>query len=78
MCALHIILTAHSITLHSSFSRYEVNQDHHDHLIDVDTGEILEFHHEGLEQLKEKIAQEMGYDLVDHRLELYAKKRKKN
>ena len=59
-----------------SFSRYELNDDHHDHLIDIDSGEIVEFHSDELEALKEKIAQDMGFDLVDHRLELYAKKRK--
>lgn len=58
-----------------SFSRYELNDDHHDHLIDIDSGEIVEFHNEELEALKEKIAKDMGYDLIDHRLELYAKKR---
>jgi Fur family ferric uptake transcriptional regulator len=58
-----------------SFSRYELNDDHHDHLIDIDNGEIVEFHNEELEALKEKIAKDMGYDLIDHRLELYAKKR---
>jgi len=59
-----------------SFSRYELNDDHHEHLIDVDTGEIIEFQNEELEALKEKIVNDMGYDLVDHRLELYVKKRK--
>lgn len=59
-----------------SFSRYELNDDHHDHLIDIDSGEIVEFHSDELEALKEKIAKDMGFELVDHRLELYAKKRK--
>lgn len=54
-------------------SRYElVSDDHHDHLIDINTGEIIEFHDESLENLKSKIAEELGYKLVDHRLELYA------
>lgn len=54
-------------------SRYElVSDDHHDHLIDINTGEIIEFHYESLENLKSKIAEELGYKLVDHRLELYA------
>ena len=57
-----------------TFSRYELNTDHHDHLIDMDTGKILEFHNDELETLKEKIAHEMGFDLVDHRLELYGRK----
>ncbi|MBT4879088.1 MAG: transcriptional repressor [Alphaproteobacteria bacterium] len=64
-------------------SRYElVSDDHHDHLIDIHTGEIIEFHDESLENLKSKIAEELGYKLVDHRLELYAtsldKKEKKH
>ena len=54
-------------------SRYElVSDDHHDHLIDINTGEIIEFHDESLENLKSKIAEALGYKLVDHRLELYA------
>ena len=54
-------------------SRYElVSGDHHDHLININTGEIIEFHDESLEKLKSKIALDLGYKLVDHRLELYA------
>jgi Fur family ferric uptake transcriptional regulator len=54
-------------------SRYEfVSDDHHDHLIDINTGEIIEFHNEELETLKAGIAKKLGYKLVDHRLELYA------
>ncbi len=59
------------------YSRYEVNWDHHHHLIDLETGQVIEFQNEELEALKEKIANELGYDLVDHRLELYGKKLKK-
>ncbi|CAK6551282.1 MAG: Fe2+ or Zn2+ uptake regulation protein Fur/Zur [Candidatus Midichloria mitochondrii] len=58
-------------------ARYEANYSnarHHHHLIDVDSGEILEFADEELEQLKEKIAKKLGYELTDHRLELYGKK----
>ena len=54
-------------------ARYEeVTEDHHDHLIDVKTGEIIEFFDEELEKMKESIAERLGYQLVDHRLELYA------
>ena len=54
-------------------SRYEeAGLGHHDHLIDVNTGEVLEFHNADLEHLKQEIAARLGYDLVDHRLELYA------
>lgn len=56
------------------YSRYEVNWDHHHHLIDLETGKVVEFQNEELERLKVKIAKELGYDLVDHRLELYGKK----
>lgn len=58
------------------YSRYEVNWDHHHHLIDLETGEVHEFQNDELEKLKERIAKEMGYQLVDHRLELYGKKLK--
>lgn len=59
------------------YSRYELNWDHHHHLIDLDTGKVVEFQNDELEALKEKIALELGYELVDHRLELYGKKIKK-
>ena len=54
-------------------ARYEeASTDHHDHLINIKTGEVIEFYNREIEVLKEKIAKELGYDLVDHRLELYA------
>lgn len=56
------------------YSRYEVNWDHHHHLVDLETGEVVEFQNDELEKLKVKIAEELGYELVDHRLELYGKK----
>lgn len=59
------------------YSRYELNWDHHHHLIDLETGKVVEFQSAELEALKEKIAHELGYELVDHRLELYGKKLKK-
>lgn len=59
-------------------SRYEpVPDSHHDHLINVETGEVLEFHNEEIEELQRKVADEMGFRLVDHRMELYGKPRKK-
>ncbi len=57
-------------------SRYEEAGEHHEHLVDIETGEVHEFYNEELEMLKTEIAREMGYDLIDHRLELYGKKRK--
>ena len=55
-------------------ARYEIQNDHHHHLIDVDTGEVIEFKNAEIEKLKAKIAEEMGFDLIDHKLELYGKK----
>ena len=53
-------------------SRFEeVPEEHHDHLIDVRTGDVIEFQNEEIERLQEFIAKELGYKLVDHRLELY-------
>ena len=57
-----------------NFSRYEVNMEHHHHLIDVDSGDVVEFQNEELEILKEKIANELGFELVDHRLELFGRR----
>lgn len=55
-------------------ARYEhVETDHHDHLIDTDTGRVIEFNSEEIEKLQERIARELGYELVGHRLELYGK-----
>ncbi len=53
-------------------SRYEaVSDEHHDHLINVETGEVLEFHNDEIEKLQEEIARRLGFKLVDHRMELY-------
>ena len=53
-------------------ARYEEIQDeHHDHLIDLRTGKVIEFTNAEIEHLQERIAQELGYKLVDHRLELF-------
>lgn len=57
-------------------ARYETaDDDHHDHLIDVVSGEVIEFVDEEIEALQIKIAEKLGYELVDHRLELYGKKK---
>ncbi len=53
-------------------TRYETtDRDHHDHLIDMKTGEVVEFVSEEIERLQRSVARELGYKLVDHRLELY-------
>ena len=58
-------------------ARYEeVSESHHDHLIDVNTGEIIEFVDEDIENLQKKVAEKYGYNLVDHKLELYGIKKK--
>ena len=59
-------------------ARYEqTKQEHHDHLIDINTGEIIEFVNEDIEKLQKQVAEKLGYKLADHRLELYGSKIKK-
>ena len=58
-------------------ARYEqIRESHHDHLIDVKTGEIIEFVDDEIEKLQKKVADKYGYRLVDHKLELYGIKKK--
>ena len=58
-------------------ARYEeLNESHHDHLIDIKSGEIIEFVDEEIEKLQKKVADKYGYELVDHKLELYGIKKK--
>jgi Fur family ferric uptake transcriptional regulator len=59
-------------------ARYEEAGEHHEHLVDVETGEIIEFQDNELEEMKKAVALKMGYELVDHRLELFGKKIKQN
>ena len=69
------ILTKHEFK--GGKARYEAMIDsHHDHLIDVKTGEIIEFEDEEIEKLQKKVAEKYGYNLVDHKLELYGVKKK--
>ncbi len=64
------ILTRHDFG--DGRSRYEeVPEDHHDHLINIDTGEVIEFQNEAIEEIQNEIARKLGFRLVDHRLELY-------
>lgn len=64
------ILTRHDFG--DGRARYEpVADDHHDHLIDIQTGKVIEFTNEQIELLQEEVAAKLGYRLVDHRLELY-------
>ena len=58
-------------------ARYEqLSESHHDHLIDIKSGEIIEFVDQEIEKLQKKVAEKYGYDLVDHKLELYGVKKK--
>ena len=58
-------------------ARYEqLMENHHDHLIDIKTGEIIEFIDDEIEKLQKKVAEKYGYDLIDHKLELYGTKKK--
>ena len=60
-------------------ARYEERpEEHHDHLIDVNSGEVIEFTNQEIERLQEVVAEELGYKLVGHRLELYGTKMKKD
>tara|TARA_X000000368_G_C22491373_1_gene476481 strand:+ start:64 stop:489 length:426 start_codon:yes stop_codon:yes gene_type:complete len=59
-------------------ARYEKSPDeHHDHLIDINSGEIVEFVDDEIEKLQKEVAKRLGYKLVDHKLELYGSKIKK-
>ncbi len=76
---LHLLDEMNLVQRHDfneSYSRFEVNMEHHHHLIDLESGEGIEFQNQELEELKEKIARDLGFELVDHRLELYGRKRK--
>ena len=69
------ILTKHDFK--GGKARYEeLSESHHDHLIDIKTGEIIEFVDEEIEKLQKKVAEKYGYKLVDHKLELYGIKKK--
>ena len=58
-------------------ARYEeMRESHHDHLIDIKSGEIIEFVDDEIEKLQKKVAEKYGYDLVDHKLELYELRKK--
>ena len=64
------ILTRHDFG--DGRSRYEtISDDHHDHLIDLHSGKVIEFSNDAIEELQRQVAEKLGYRLVDHRLELY-------
>ena len=67
------ILERHDFGFGDGRARYEeIPDQHHDHLIDVETGEVVEFQNEEIERIQEEVAHKLGFRLVDHRLELYA------
>ena len=71
------ILERHDFRVESgeNRARFElVSEHHHDHLIDADTGDVIELHDDEIEELQRKIAKKLGYKLVDHRMELYGVK----
>ena len=60
------------LAIRAGRSRYEtVPEEHHDHLIDIQSGKVVEFHNDEIEELQRRIAEKAGYKLVGHRLELY-------
>ncbi len=76
---LHLLDEMNLVRRHEfneSYSRFEVNLEHHHHLIDLETGKVIEFRSEDLERVKDRIAEELGYELVDHRLELYGRRKR--
>ncbi|MEM7445277.1 MAG: Fur family transcriptional regulator [Pseudomonadota bacterium] len=76
---LHLLDELNLVQRHDfneNYSRFEANLDHHHHLIDLETGKVIEFQDQELEDLKERIASRLGYDLIDHRLEFYGRKKK--
>jgi Fur family transcriptional regulator, ferric uptake regulator len=69
--------TIHRHAFDQGRARFEhASQEHHDHLIDIDTGRVIEFRSEKIEELQAEIARELGYDIVRHKLELYGVRRR--
>lgn len=67
----------HRHTFDGGVSRFEqADRAHHDHLIDVETGKVIEFHSEAIERLQAEVAARLGYEIVDHKLELYGRRKR--
>ena len=67
----------HRLSFEGTPSRFETaDTPHHDHMIDIETGDVIEFQSDKIERLQNEIARELGYDLVYHKLELYGRRRK--
>ncbi len=76
---LHLLNEMNLLKRHDfnqSYSRFDVNLVHHHHIIDIETGEVVEFQSEELESFKLRVAQQLGYHLVDDRLEFYGRRKK--
>ena len=63
------------LQLENEPARFEATDAHHDHIVDLDTGDVIEFRNERIERLQAEIAAELGYEVVRHRMELYCRKR---
>ena len=76
LAALEAQGIVHRHSFEGTPSRFETTDlPHHDHIIDLDTGEVVEFRSEKIERLQSEIARELGYDVVRHRLELYCRRK---
>lgn len=70
--------TIHRHEFEGGRARFEqAGEEHHDHLIDIDTGDVIEFQSNKIEALQDEIARSLGYDIVYHKLELYGRKRRR-
>ena len=68
----------HRLTFEGAPARFETaDAPHHDHMIDLETGDVIEFRSDKIEKLQAEIAAELGYDIVYHKLELYGRRKKR-
>lgn len=68
----------HRLTFEGAPARFETaDAPHHDHMIDIETGDVIEFRSDKIEKLQAEIAAELGYDIVFHKLELYGRKKRR-
>lgn len=73
----HGVIQRHNF--HGDTARFEhAETEHHDHMIDIDSGDVIEFHSEQIEKLQAELAADLGYEIIHHRMELYVRKAKKN
>lgn len=73
----HGVIQRHNF--HGDMARFEhAETEHHDHMIDIDSGDVIEFHSEQIEKLQAELAADLGYEIIHHRMELYVRKAKKS